>query len=255
MTTAYSNTLIGYQAGKALINASEGTNERSENTFIGYNVCVSSTSTECKRSVVVGASASCNATENVFIGKGVGGSANRSILIGHAVGSNDSNVITIGREASSQGTNSIMLGNSDVSNLRCYDTSITSPSDRRIKENIVDLDYGLDFVNLLRPRKFNKIKPTEYPEEILEEKYKQEDLEKRQYAIDTSTWVSRGTEEGLVAQEVKEAMESLGDIDFKGWSEGMNDTNQQTLAYTRFVVPLIKAVQELSAKVEALENA
>ncbi|MDP6583274.1 MAG: tail fiber domain-containing protein, partial [Anaerolineales bacterium] len=265
MTDAYQNVCIGQDAGDALVSC-DGSNSRSTNVLIGYKCTDNSTSGEVKKNVIIGANTSTNSTENVFIGSGVSDdTCSRSILIGHAInGGGGSNVYNISREGSPQGSNTIMLGNSDVDSsngLYCYDTGISSPSDRRIKENIVDLDYGLDFVNLLRPRKFNKIKPTEYPEEILEEKYKQEDLEKRQYAIDTSTWVSKGTEEGLIAQEVKEAMESLGDIDFQGWQLGMNNTDQQTLSYVRFVIPLIKAVQELSekndelaAKVEALEN-
>ena len=259
MTDAYQNVCIGQDAGDALVSC-DGSNSRSTNVLIGYKCTDNSTSGEVKKNVIIGANTSTNRTENVFIGSGVSDdTCSRSILIGHAInGGGGHNVYNISREGSPQGSNTIMLGNSDVDSsngLYCYDTGISSPSDRRIKENIVDLDYGLDFINLLRPRKFNKIKPTEYPEEILEEKYKQEDLEKRQYAIDTSTWVSKGTEEGLIAQEVKEAMESLGDIDFQGWQLGMNNTDQQTLSYVRFVIPLIKAVQELSAKVEALENA
>ena len=40
-------------------------------------------------------------------------------------------------------------------------------------------------------------------------------------------------------------------IEFSGWEEGIN--TKQRLAYGKFVMPLIKAVQELSAKVAALE--
>ena len=36
----------------------------------------------------------------------------------------------------------------------------------RIKKNIIDNDLGLDFINDLRPRKFNKVNPAEYPDEI-----------------------------------------------------------------------------------------
>jgi len=44
------------------------------------------------------------------------------------------------------------------------------------------------------------------------------------------------------------------DIEFTGWREE-SETTKQELSYVSFVVPLIKAVQELSAKVVALENA
>ena len=35
--------------------------------------------------------------------------------------------------------------------------------------------------------------------------------------------------------------------------ENDSDTGQYSLAYSKIIVPLVKAVQELSAKVEALE--
>ena len=57
---------------------------------------------------------------------------------------------------------------------------------------------------------------------------------------------------GLIAQEVKAIMDEL-DIEFTGWREE-SETTKQELSYVSFVVPLIKAVQELSAKVVALES-
>ena len=39
---------------------------------------------------------------------------------------------------------------------------------------------------------------------------------------------------------------------FSGWQVNEN-SGRQSLQYARFVVPLVKAVQELSAKVEELE--
>ena len=54
----------------------------------------------------------------------------------------------------------------------------------------------------------------------------------------------------MIAQEVKETIDSMG-VSFSGWHE--NDNTKQELQYATFVMPLIKAVQELSAKVEELE--
>jgi hypothetical protein len=58
--------------------------------------------------------------------------------------------------------------------------------------------------------------------------------------------------DGLIAQEVKSAIDECK-TSFSGWSEESN--SKQLVGYSAIVVPLIKAVQELSAKVEALENA
>ena len=61
------------------------------------------------------------------------------------------------------------------------------------------------------------------------------------------------TMHGLLAQEVKGALDTAGVSTFKGWSEDAHGV--QNISREMFVIPLIKAVQELSAKVKALENA
>ena len=60
------------------------------------------------------------------------------------------------------------------------------------------------------------------------------------------------TMHGLIAQEVKEALDKAGIDTFKGWSQ--DDDGVQNISREMFIIPLIKAVQELSAKVEALEK-
>ena len=61
--------------------------------------------------------------------------------------------------------------------------------------------------------------------------------------------------DGFIAQEIKEVMDKLG-VSFSGWSESRDsqrDMDVQRLSYGSFVVPLVKAVQELSARLEHLE--
>ena len=64
------------------------------------------------------------------------------------------------------------------------------------------------------------------------------------------------THYGMISQEVKQVMDdlNLSVNDFAGWAYE-EDRDVYVLRYTEFISPLIKAVQELSAKVEALENA
>ena len=57
---------------------------------------------------------------------------------------------------------------------------------------------------------------------------------------------------GLIAQEVKEALDKHNITDFGGWDE--MDEGVQTIAQSMFVYPLIKAVQELSTEVEELKK-
>ena len=56
----------------------------------------------------------------------------------------------------------------------------------------------------------------------------------------------------MIAQDVKAALDKEGVDTFGGWME--DDTGAQRLAQEMFIYPLINAVKELSAKVEALEN-
>ena len=56
---------------------------------------------------------------------------------------------------------------------------------------------------------------------------------------------------GLLPQEVKQAMDDHNITDFAGWDETAEGI--QGISQEMFVHPLIKAVQELSAKNDALE--
>ena len=96
-----------------------------------------------------------------------------------------------------------------------------SGSDIRLKENVEDLDKGLDFVNNLRPVKYTYKSETESP--IINY--------------------------GLIAQEVQPFVEENSNV----VSGEETETNFLSIEYIQFVSPLIKAVQELSAKNDALE--
>ena len=60
---------------------------------------------------------------------------------------------------------------------------------------------------------------------------------------------------GFIAQEVKVALDTAGVDTFAGWKLDERDGETQRTSREMFVMPLIRAVQELSAKVTALENA
>ena len=57
---------------------------------------------------------------------------------------------------------------------------------------------------------------------------------------------------GMMAQKVKESMDKYNNPKFTGWEE--NKDGSQNLSREMFVVPLIKAVQELSAEIEELKK-
>lgn len=120
-------------------------------------------------------------------------------------------------------------------------TSTIVSSDRTLKNTIEESDLGLNFINAL--------KPVSYKYNVGGINYSTDDDGNQ---VETIIPGSR-THYGLIAQEVKEALEKAGVSDFGGWVEKEDST--QALRYEEFISPLIKAVQELSARVKVLEEA
>lgn len=104
-------------------------------------------------------------------------------------------------------------------------TAATVISDERTKENVATSDLGLSFINNLNPVKYNKV-----------------DGDRTHY--------------GLIAQQVKSVLDEANIADFGGWviSDVNDPEGQQALRYEEFISPLIKAVQELTARVQLLEE-
>lgn len=179
------------------------------------------------------------------------------------------------------------LGSSNDRWYRLYSQVSTSvSSDERLKENIVDINQGLDFINNLRPVEFTWRDVTEYAcEDYPDDKYnktrefcskcqKENDtaysiylLEKERFDneviedepteptftactwVETTTDINEGKKSwGMIAQEVET---TLGDYDGQVLN---HDTENDIygLSYSSFVAPLIKAVQELSTQISDL---
>ena len=142
------------------------------------------------------------------------------------------NQTAIGFQTTGVADNSVTLGNADVTRVNMssdgaavmYADGTINTSDKRFKENIEDTDLGLSFINSLRPVKYN----------FIENKHDDK------------------TKYGIIAQEVVEVLNKTGNEDFAG----IKDDNKEKLGadYIQFIAPLMKAVQELTAKVEALEK-
>jgi|6_EtaG_2_1085325.scaffolds.fasta_scaffold07233_3 hypothetical protein len=108
-------------------------------------------------------------------------------------------------------------------------------SDRNLKKNIVDTDIvALSIINDIKIRNF-------------EWKTNQDIEDEGEKYNFNYTDSSSGTKIGVIAQEVNEVIPEFCHLDDSDGLYGID--------YSRFCAYLIKAVQELSAKVEALENA
>ncbi len=149
--------------------------------------------------------------------------------------------------------NQVRIGNAAMTSIGGQ-VGWTTLSDARIKDNVQENVPGLEFINLLRPVTYNYNISKE--NELLGVKNKDtwpgmNDIQQIQFS-------------GFLAQEVNTAAEKVG-YQFSGVDKS---TKLMGLRYAEFVVPLVKAVQELSAendnlrktveilskKVEALEN-
>jgi hypothetical protein len=118
-------------------------------------------------------------------------------------------------------------------------TGTINTSDERLKTNILGSNLGLDFINDLNPVSYKFI---EGGKEIVDG--------------DIVSIPGSRIHYGLIAQEVKEVLDGSGVEDFAGWVKmDMDDVDSmQGLRYDQFIAPLIKAVQELTARVKALEE-
>lgn len=132
-------------------------------------------------------------------------------------------------------------------NTAYFSTEPTVGSDRRVKSGISPLGSdAVDFIKALRPVQFTLKEGTQ----------KVVEADEHGELIKTETTPGVRTHWGLIAQEVKEAMNSAGIEDAAVWClEDKNDPDsKQSLRYGELIAPLIKAVQVLAAKVEALEG-
>jgi hypothetical protein len=131
-------------------------------------------------------------------------------------------------------------------------------SDERRKEQIEDSPLGLDFVNQLRPVKYKR-KNWIQKIEVAPAVEAAEGIEASDAVYEDMEMEYQRKHYGLVAQEVKGVLDAMeiDTQDFGGYVDAniKDGVDKLYLRYDEFISPLIKAVQELSAKVEALENA
>jgi hypothetical protein len=119
-------------------------------------------------------------------------------------------------------------------------------SDARLKTNVTPSNLGLNFVNALKPVSYKWI---EGGQEVTA--YIDADTRPATQAVPGVR-----THYGLIAQDVKATLdEQTPGQDFAGWTlaDKSDPTSIQGLRYDQFIAPLVKAVQELSAQVTALQ--
>jgi hypothetical protein len=262
-TTATQNAFFGYQAGQG----TSGLNGGGGNVAMGNQAmglcgsvtgCVAVGNTALRSvtgnsNVGIGSNAGANTTtgvDNTFVGTSSGSgvsTSTRNVAVGRdtlgnmnggentAVGYNAgtpaapqvwTNTTSLGNGALPTGSNQVTLGNASVATIRAQVTTITALSDVRDKTNIKPLELGLEFINLIDPVEF--------------------------------TWKTREgsardgeREAGFIAQELKAAQTKAG----ADWLGLVLEANPDRMEATpgKLLPIMVKAIQELSAKVAYLE--
>jgi hypothetical protein len=151
--------------------------------------------------------------------------------------------------------------------------AVTTTSDRTKKTNITPSALGLDFINKLNPVSYTMITGSKVWEElpptisVLEEEakydgdilikeatYKEVPNPEKPEVIEIIP--GKRTHYGLIAQDVKTTLDEIGltTNDFAGYVAGDVETDTDLgLRYEEFISPIVKAIQELSEKVNRLE--
>lgn len=127
--------------------------------------------------------------------------------------------------STSTGIAGAYVGTTGSGNTVTFDVRTTSPSDLRLKEEVADIDVGLAFVKQLRPVSY---------------KLKADPKHQKGY--------------GFIAQEVETLIPNPSSLVYEepDWKVG-DEIGFKTIHYPSYIAVLTKAIQELTAKVEALE--
>ena len=214
LTSAAQCTFVGRQAGYSC--ATNG-----NNTMMGHNAGIFGTGGE---NTIVGSQAGTKAgftgNNNTIIGYSAGDevtSGGQNLVLGFAAGSGSSPF-----QLTTQAYRIILGDNSSTDAYIKIDWTVTS--DKRDKTDFKEIEHGLDFVN--------KLKPTEY--KFRKNRDSEETDGKRRY--------------GFIAQDI---------LKLEGDNSVIIDTEQKdNLKYkqSHLVPVLVKAIQELEARVKKLEK-
>ena len=150
------------------------------------------------------------------------------------------------------------IGNSSVTSIGGYEPW-TNLSDARFKKNIRDNVPGLAFINQLHAITYT-VDITKLRHFLNEDRQSESETEGKTVRPEAEAFIQKGIAEkekiirtGFVAQEVEEAAKKIG-YAFSGLDKPENENTPYGLRYSEFVVPLVKAVQELSAKNDELQK-
>jgi hypothetical protein len=237
--TGHDNIMVGSSAGSVMTSGAA-------NVGVGVNALSSTTTHFGSTAMGHYAGFFSTADTNVFIGYLTGyGGGNTSIatstgsgcvLVGsysNASSNTSSGEIVLGHSLTGKGANTGFLGGPSGNYNAANSSAWNQTSDRRLKKNITNSSIGLAEINQIQVRNF-EYKTKDDIAEIESDGLKETDI------VDKS-----GVQVGAIAQELQAVLPKC----VNEQSTGVLDLNTDNLTWH-----LVKAVQELSAKVDALET-
>lgn len=194
---------------------------------------------------------------NTAIGRGAlifSTSGNNNTAVGYYAHSNNygfSNSTALGANTVISASNQVRLGNNAVTSIGGQ-VDWTTLSDARFKTENATKVPGIDFIKKLRPVTYyiNHEAMNTYLN-VGKENGDQNNGDKAPSSGSNAykPTYTKTLETGFMAQEVEQAAKELG-YEFNGVDVPKNDNDYYGLRYGQFVVPLVKAVQELNEKLE-----
>jgi hypothetical protein len=160
------------------------------------------------------------------------------------------NATALGNGAVVNASNKVVIGNSSVTVIGGQ-VGWSTLSDGRFKTNIKEDVPGLDFILQLRPVNYNFLarKYAAHLQQRMPDSVKNKTTGKTEMVAAAEQVLHTG----FIAQEVEQVVKKNG-YHFNGVHAPASETDNYSITYDEFVVPLVKAMQQMNAKMEQLSK-
>lgn len=178
------------------------------------------------------------------------GNSNTALGSGSDISSgNLTNASAIGAGAIVNSNYKIRIGNSSIAIIEGQ-VNWSVPSDKRFKKNIKANVPGLDFINKLNPVTYN-FDTEEFDMHLMQNM--PDSVRIKRIKANNYNASSQITRTGFIAQEIEKICKEIG-YSFDGLHVGDpgNKTDNYSLSYSQFIIPVVKAIQEQQLIIENL---
>lgn len=253
-STGTNNTAVGFQSmfdnTTGTFNSALGNESLINNTTGNYNSATGNTA------LWTNSTGSYN-TANGHSAGSVNDASSQCTYLGYDAdqpdGTDLTNSTAVGAASRITASNQVRVGSSTVTSIGGF-ANWTNVSDSRFKENIKEDVPGLEFINELKPVTYtldvngiSKFLHEENGDDAIQNSDNTENVNSIPVINKSATGdKSKIIYTGFIAQDVETAANKIG-YDFSGVDKPENENSLYGLRYAEFVVPLVKAVQELDA--------